>query len=606
MNILFTDKTGTLTHGKLEVVGVITGIGDYKAIENKKITGRLVPGDGKGGAAGAFDVYGEVAKLLSVSLRYNTAAEISRGRAVGGNSTDRILLEFAEGLHNAQLIKYRTADIKKLRTVPFNSTQKFMSTAVSWDGAERVLYKGAPEIILRACTKYYNERGAARALDDKASIYRMAEELSAKAIRLVAVAVAAQGKGQRADVIGDNLTLVGLVAIRDRVRKEAYTSVARLKSAGIQTVMITGDAPATAMAVAREVGILKGHGSSAADYELVRQQSGNRYTLSTDNFSLSNEVVLTSDEVAGMSDRELAEVLPRLRVVARALPSDKSRLVRVAQSLNLVCGMTGDGVNDAPALKKADIGFAMGSGTEVAKEAGDIVIMDDNINSISRAVSYGRTIFKSIRKFLIFKLTINFCAMSTCIIAPLLSIDTPITVIQMLWINLVMDTLAGLAFGGERPREKYMTEPPKRRDEPIINRYMWQQILIMSVFTALASLWFLTSDLVQGHFAARGGAYAMTAFFLFFMLINIFNSFNTRTHELSPLSYLSLNKPFLWIMAAVTTVQVSMVYMGGSVFRTVALSFADFLIVVALAFAVIPVDMIRKAWVNRKGVVAGT
>jgi len=264
--------------------------------------------------------------------------------------------------------------------------------------------------------------------------------------------------------------------------------------------------------------------------------------------------------------------------------------------------MTGDGVNDAPALKKADIGFAMGSGTEVAKEAGDIVIMDDNINSISKAVSYGRTIFKSIRKFIIFKLIINFCAMSICIIAPLLKIDTPITVIQMLWINIVMDTLAGLAFGGEKPRVKYMAEPPKRRDEPIVNRYMWQQVIVGSVVTSIISIWFLLSTTVQDYFGVK----AASAFFMFFMFMNIFNAFNARTHDVNPLSYLSINKPFVWIMGIVSVTQIVMVFFGGAVFRTMPLSILDFGIVMLLALLVIPIDMLRKIIVNRGGSVRGT
>jgi len=521
MNILFTDKTGTLTHGRLEVVGVVAP--DGKLHEKVK---------------------GEIAEMLGLCLRVNTASEISKGRAIGGNSTDRILLEFAHTLPSGH------CEVQKISSVPFSSKAKFMSTTCA-DG--RVLIKGAPEKILAGCEGF-----------DKVAVSRKIEELQSQAIRLVAVAV--------------DKTLVGVVAIRDRCRAEAVGAVGTLKSAGIQVVMITGDAVTTASAVAREVGILGKDG-----------------------------LVLTSDQMAKMTDAQLEEALPKLRVVARALPSDKSRLVRIAQKMNLVCGMTGDGVNDAPALKKADIGFAMGSGTEVAKEAGDIVIMDDNINSISRAVSYGRTIFKSIRKFLIFKLIINFCAMAICIIAPLLKIDTPITVIQMLWINIVMDTLAGLAFGGEKPRAKYMKEPPKRRDEPIINRYMWQQIIVGSVTTAIISMWFLLSPMVQSHFDGRGGAiYTASAFFMFFMFMNIFNSFNARTHEFNPLSYLSMNKPFVWIMGIVSLTQILMVFFGGSVFRTVPLSLLDFGIVMLLALLVIPIDMVRKLIVNRKGRVTGT
>jgi len=502
MNILFTDKTGTLTQGKLEVAEVI-----------------------------ADDM-----KMLGLILRYNNSALMSGAKAVGGNFTDRILLEYA------QTLSYIEATVKEV--IPFNSADKFMS-AVLADG--RILYKGAPEVILAKCK------------GDTTAISRKVDELTAKAYRLIACSI--------------DDTFVGLVAIRDNVRPEAILAVKSLQSAGIQTVMITGDAKATAVAVAREVGILTtGRG----------------------------EIVMTSSELGKLSDVELERVLPSLRVVARALPSDKSRLVRIAQKLGLVAGMTGDGVNDAPALRAADIGFAMGSGTEVAKEAGDIVIVNDNIGSIARATSYGRTIFKSIRKFLIFKLTINFVAMGISILAPFLGIGVPITVLQMLWINIVMDTLAGLAYGGERPRKSYMQEPPKRRGEPIINRYMWGQILYASLFMGVLCLWFLLSPAIQGGFAGRGVAYGMTAFFAFFMFINIFNSFNSRTHDLNPISYLSLNKPFVWIMGIVTVAQILLIFFGGSVFRTEAISFKHFMLVLLLAATIIPIDMLRKLFIKWK------
>jgi len=311
-----------------------------------------------------------------------------------------------------------------------------------------------------------------------------------------------------------------------------------------------------------------------------------------------DEIVLTSQELAKLSDEELVKILPSLRVIARALPSDKNRLVRVAQSVGLVVGMTGDGVNDAPALKSADVGFAMGSGTEVAKEAGDVIIMDDNITSISKSVGFGRTIFKSIRKFLIFKLTINFVAVGISILAPFLGIGVPITVLQMLWINIVMDTLAGLAYGGEKPRASYMAEPPKRRSDPIITRYMWGQIGFASLFIGGLSLWFLLSRQVQSSLAPYGEIYAMTAFFAFFMFINIFNTFNSRTHDVNLISYLSLNKPFIYIMGLVTLVQVLFIFFGGSIFRTEMLNFQHFIFVTLLAFTVLPVDMLRKLFLK--------
>ena len=586
LNILFTDKTGTLTNGKLEVVHLIDPAGTMHSVATSgailpqhsdvvKVPStpplthqdvNLNPLSGKGVAlAQASDGVCVFRRLLGTALRYNTAAEMSNNRAIGGNSTDRILLEFAQTLpYEPNLIK--------TRTTPFDSAKKFMSTTLA-DG--RTLYKGAQEVILPRCTQVINADGTTSPLA-LAPLAHTINELTQKAFRLIAVAV-------------DNI-FIALVAIRDQVRPEAAGGITRLTSAGIQTVMITGDARETAIAVAREVGIL-----SNEKFLCCKSSFENSPPLWRGaERSEAGWFVLTSDELAALTDEHLARILPHLRVVARALPSDKSRLVRIAQSLNLVTGMTGDGVNDAPALKRADVGFAMGSGTEVAKEAGDVIILDDNISSIGRAVAYGRTIFKSIRKFLIFKLTINFCAMAVSIIAPFVNISTPITVLQMLWINIVMDTLAGLAYGGEKPRASYMREPPKRRDEAIINKYMWQQIITASIFMSLISLWFLKSPLIQTTLSTRGAAYAMTAFFAFFMFINIFNSFNSRTHDLNPISYLSLNKPFIWIMGTVTIAQIILIYFGGEIFRTVPLSPAHFILILALAATIFPADILRK------------
>ncbi|OYP31085.1 ATPase P, partial [Lachnotalea glycerini] len=375
-----------------------------------------------------------------------------------------------------------------------------------------------------------------------------------------------------------NLTLVGFIGIRDDIRSEAKEGIRRVQTAGIQTVMITGDSRETAYAIAKEIGLIQSE----------------------------KELVLTSRELASLSDSVLTEQLSELRVVARALPTDKSRLVRVAQAKGLVVGMTGDGVNDAPALKQADIGFSMGSGTEVSKEAGDIVILDDNFLSIAKAICYGRTIFKSIRKFIIYQLSICMCAVGVTVIGPLVGVDFPITVIQMLWINIVMDTLAGLAFSGEKARLKYMDEPPKSRDEPIMNSYMLNQITVNSVYATLLCLFFLKGDMIQRIFMNREEIYKMTAFFGLFMFSAIFTSFCARTHEVNIFDCLSANKPFLWIMGMVTVIQITILYFGGSVFRTVKLEAKDLILVVILAFTVIPVDILRKSILSRYSDIQGT
>jgi calcium-translocating P-type ATPase len=555
LNILFTDKTGTLTQGKLNVTHFISGNGK---VWNKNEVG-----------TNPVKIWG----ILSDSIKYNCAASLSQDTAIGGNATDRALLEFTTNL------KSNNKNIKKVNVIPFTSDLKYMATTIvgEWNVT---LLKGAPEKLLPFCTKYYDESGAILPLTNKSELDKILKNFAEKAVRMIAIATTSNGgfATSKSNSKFDNLVLVGLLGIRDEIRPEAIKGIREVQSAGIQTVMITGDSAPTARAIATEVG-------------LIRNKS---------------DLVLTSSELSAMSDSVLLNKLSDIRVVARALPSDKSRLVRIAQEKGLVVGMTGDGVNDAPALKQADIGFAMGSGTEVAKEAGDIVILDDNFISISKAVCYGRTIFKSIRKFIIYQLSICMCAVGVTVIAPLVGIDSPITVIQMLWINIVMDTLAGLAFSGEKARLSYMNEQPKARDEKIMNSYMFQQITVNSIYSTALCLFFLKSTAIQNLFGFTDNSYKMTAFFSLFMYSAIFTSFTARTHQMNLLDYLAANKPFIIIMGIVTVIQTIIIYYGGSVFRTVKLDYNDLILVALLSFTVIPVDLLRKSFINSKSEQVGT
>jgi magnesium-transporting ATPase (P-type) len=510
MNILFTDKTGTLTRGKLQVTGFLDTQGNsYTPIESLYDSPRW--------------------RCLHRAITVNNGARLTRaGKPVGGNATDRALLAFA-----------RNAPVKHTLTkgavVPFDSVRKMMSAEVSGD-FDGVLRKGAPEAVFSLCVGFNR-----RLLDEPMRRW--------------------QAEGGRLIAVAEGRKLLGVFCVRDDVRPEAADSVKQLRTAGIQVVMITGDAKVTAESIARRVGLL-------------------------DDASL----VLTSPELSSMTDEQVIDLLPRLRVVARALPGDKSRLVRLARRAGLVTGMTGDGVNDAPALKKADVGFAMGSGTEVAREAGDIVILDDNLLSVAKAVRYGRTVFKSIRKFIIFQLTLNFAALGLTVAAPFIGVETPITVIQMLWINMVMDTLAGLAFGGEQALLEYMREPPKARSEPIINRFMWREILLGAACTVAVGLWFLTSQVTAALFP---GGSLMTAFFALFMYTGICTSLTARTHKFNLLDRLAGNKPFIGIMGLVAFAQTAMIYFGGSVFRTAGLSLAQLVFVLALSCTAVAAHMIR-------------
>lgn len=538
INILFTDKTGTLTTGNLAVETVISGDGCvYRSLEALHGSPRLE-------------------RLVGLSCICNGSAALSGGKALGGNSTERALLSFCAPLAP------KLASVKKIKQVPFNSGKKYSWTRIS-DSGELVLIKGAPEKLLPKCSGYYDRNGIRKqGLPD--TVWKNLSDMTKKAVRVLLLAVCDRDF-DREDA---KLTLVALVGIRDRLRPEVREAVETVKRAGIQTVMITGDNRETAVSIAHDAGLYTGS---------------------------ARELVLTGSDLAQMSDKELKEKLPFLRVVARALPTDKSRLVRLSQELGLVVGMTGDGVNDATALKRADVGFAMGSGTEMAKDAGDIVILDDNFASITRAILYGRTIFHSIRKFIVFQLTMNFCAVGVSLVGPFIGVDTPVTVMQMLWINIIMDTLAGLAFAGEAPQAAYMEEKPKSRREPIVTREMLGQILITGGYTILMCIAFLRLPTFREAFRFEDDFVGfMTAFFTLFVFCGIFNAFNSRTHRLNLLSNLKKNRNFLVVMLFVSIVQILLIYFGGTMFRTHALSYHAIGDILMLAFTVVPFDLVRK------------
>lgn len=545
LNILFSDKTGTITKGQLEAVVFVDGKGkqynNYEAVE------------------------GELKKLLSLSIHQNTNAMITthdnKTKIIGGNATERAILGFA--------VNDAYEGVEKIHSIPFNSDNKYSATHVHGD-YHLTLIKGAPERIINKCKYYFDESGQKQELSNMKAIDDQIDALANRAIRVLALAVTDSELEEEGLPEGD-WTLVGVIGIRDEVRPESIEAIAEVQNAGVQVVMITGDRKDTAVAIAKEAGLLKDE----------------------------KDIVLTSDELQGLDDDKLKEMLPNIKVIARALPSDKSRLVRVAQELNMVVGMTGDGVNDSPALKKADVGFAMGGGTEVAKEASDIVIMDDNFSSIDKAILYGRTIFNSIRKFIIFQLTINVTAVLISfvapLVAPLVGMDNPLSITQILWVNLVMDTLAALAFGGEPALKRFMKEKPKRRDENIVSGYMWSSILTGSLWVFALSLFMLLTPFAKDMFRPdAGNKYLLTGYFAFFIFAAVFNAFNARTDKLNLLENIGQNRGFIRVILLITVVQVLMTYLGGVILRCFGLTINEWLFVILAAVTIIPIDLIRK------------
>lgn len=544
LSLLFTDKTGTITEGRLSVVELVTGnVRPFQSL--KEMPSSL-----------ALDVI--------TGIGVNNSASVSNGNIIGGNSTDRALMSF---LVDSKLDK--SMNKSEVRSFdPFDSSKKYSSVTVSRDGANITYIKGAPEKILEKCARYIDENGAEKELVEKNFLTAYIDTQAGRSMRLLAVAKAI---GDNHD---ENLTLVCLLSIRDNVRKEAVEAIREVQNAGIQVVMVTGDRKETAVAIAKESGLL----------------------------TSPQDVALTSAEMAEKSDDELKQILPNLRVVARSLPTDKSRLVRIAQELNLVVGMTGDGVNDSPALKKADVGFAMGSGTEVAKAAGDITILDDNFLSIEKAILYGRTMFQSIRKFLIFQLTVNVAAVLTCFLGPMIGVkdNVVLTVVQLLLVNLAMDTLAAIAFGSEPALKDYMKDKPIPRSESIVNGDMFFEIIFNAAYITFICLAILFWDPIRKLFGTTDITYLRSAVFATFMMAITFNGFNARSTHFNPVKGLSKNPNFIFVMLGIICLQFLFVTFGGKVLSVTPLSAQSWGICVLLAFLVIPLETIRNFIFSRR------
>ena len=533
LNILFSDKTGTITKGQLEVVEFFDGCGRTTDI-----------------AAAP-----KMAEALHLSIGKNTGALFDdQHNVVGGNMTDQALLKFL-GEDTFRALAARE-DCEIGAQQDFNSANKFSQAYLPGQG--RTFYKGAPERLLAKAKKCLDAQGNEVPIDE-AALNAKIDALANRAMRVLAFGYSRQPLVR--DEIHDDLVLIGLVGIRDDVRPEAREAIEEVQKAGIQVVMITGDRRETAMAIAREANLYHG----------------------------GDELVLTSAELAEMSDDEVKKIIPRIRVISRALPTDKSRMVRLCQELNLVVGMTGDGVNDSPALKRADVGFAMGSGTEVAKEAGKLVILDDNFNSIKNAIWYGRTLYINILKFCKMQLVINLAAVFVSAISPFLGIESPLKVTHLLWINLCMDSLASLMFAGEPALKKYMRMKPRRRDESIISKPMAIQILIMSIWLTIISLaWFLV-PVFRSCFATDAQWY--TGFFCMFVFSFMVNAFNVRSDGLNVFEHIGENKRFIHIWLAI---MVSIGGVIGEIFSCQRFGLQGWIAVSLMALTMYPVDILRK------------
>lgn len=534
LNVLFSDKTGTITKGKLEVVEFFDG-----AIQD------------------SYQASTAIQEVLGLCIGRNTGAMFDdHGQVIGGNATDKALL--------AYLTQERFDALKEIhieQAQQFNSANKYSAAQING----KTYYKGAPERLLAQATHYLDANGNKQPLDlDR--INEKIDQLAEKSMRVLSFAYSESALVE--DTLPTDLVIVGFVGIRDDVRPEARQAIKEVQDAGIQVVMITGDRKETAVAIAKDCG-------------LIQKES---------------DVALTSEELNRLSDEEVKELLPNIRVIARALPTDKSRMVRLTQELNLVCGMTGDGVNDAPALKRADVGFAMGSGTDVAKEVGDIVILDDNFKSIESAILYGRTIYNNIQKFIKFQLTINVAAVAICAIVPFLGMPQPLGVTHILWINLIMDGLGALALGSEPALKVYMNEKPKSRTESIVSRKIMGQILVAGTYVTILSLIFLTLPFFKQFFGSED--IHSTAYFSLFVLLAVFNAFNIRSEGANLFVHMNQNPGFIKVMGVIVIVQIILTFVGGKMFSCTPMGLAHWVLILLLAVSIIPVDLLRKTIVG--------
>lgn len=555
LNILFSDKTGTITKGTLEAVEFFTAEGETIPLDK---IGR----------------YGKLKQYLDLAIGKNTASMFDDShKVIGGNATDRALMKFIG--EDTYIHLNSNKEYSDTVSQSFNSMNKFSQAYIS--GLGKTFYKGAPEKFIAAAKRAVDKDGNEIFLDDT-KVNQRINELASRAMRVLAFGYSE--KELTEDKINDDVVIIGFIAIRDDVRPEARDAIKEVREAGIQVVMITGDRLETAVSIAHDAGLINS----------------------------DSDISLTSAELNNMSDDEVKKIIKNIRVIARALPTDKSRMVRLCQELNMVVGMTGDGVNDSSALKRADVGFAMGSGTEAAKEAGEIVILDDNFKSIKDAILYGRTIYLNILKFCKFQLVINIAAVIISALSPFFGVNEPLKVTHLLFVNLVMDGLGAIMLGNEPVHEEYMKDKPRRRDENIISKKMAGQILTMGLWVTVLSFVFLKLPFFDRFFDSE--EQKLTAYFVLFIATSLFNAFNVRDDGFGIFKDLNANPGFLKVFFTIIIVQAFIVNATlipfplfkwiGEMFSCVPFGITGWICVFVLAALIIPVDFIRKAVIGNK------
>lgn len=539
IQLLCTDKTGTLTVGKL--VPVENVMGDGKSITEDENTYNLFK----------YNV------ILNSSAMFD-----ENNKIVGGNATERALLS----LVNADEYKKITNSATIVSKKSFNSANKFSAVETEYNGETFTYYKGAPERLIDAATKCVTLNGLESI--DKDKLKMIVRSYTVKAMRVIATGYSSSKLPE--DGFPNDLIITSLVAIRDDVRPEVPEAVAKMHDAGVQVMMVTGDVIDTAKAIAKDAGLI----------------------------TSESDIAMSAIDFDALSDEEAKEKLPYIKVIARATPNTKLRIVRLAQELGLCVGMTGDGTNDAPALKAADVGFSMGSGTDVCKEAGDIIITDDNFVSITDAVLLGRTFMHNVMKFLKFQLPINVGLVILSILYPIIMAVEAVAAVQILVINIVMDSLNSLSFGGEPAKDEYMKEKPIPKGSKLLSKETIGQIAVSVVaFIGIFGITLLPS--VQKIFGNDEAIYA-TARFALLVMMATFNGFNIRTDGFNLFKGIRKNKLFVEIAVAIFALTFVLAQYGGDIMGCTAMTPTQWGVTVVLAFMIIPIDLVRKAIIKIK------
>ena len=541
VNLICTDKTGTLTTGEMTSTVMING--NCQDIFNKESS---------------------LNELIDLNICMNNSAVFdSNGNITGGNSIDRAVLDMlspedAQKIQNKAIMKKR---------VPFSSENKFSAVTLNNGANDFTVYKGAPEKLIEKCKFYLDNDGIATELTEekRKALKSHIKGLTEKAMRCIALTIS----DKTDDGLPDEMNLLGVIGVVDPVRNEVPEAVKIAHKAGIQVIEITGDCMETAKAVAMEAGIYK-----------------------------PGDLAVTNDEFEAMSDVKVKEIIPQLRVISRCSPNTKLRLVTLAQEIGMSVAMTGDGVNDAPALKKADVGFGMQDGSDVAKEAADIVLTDNNFASVVKAVELGRTFMHNIMMFLEFQLPINISLLILSMVFPIISGGSALlAAVQILIVNIIMDSLNSLSFGGEPPKEEYMNEEPIMKGSGLFIRGAKGRIALSSiVFIALFGV--ITFGPVGNMFATKLSA--MTARFALLCLMAVFNGFTIRTDSMNLFKGIKNNKLFVYIALGIFAMAVVLCNFVGNLVQTTPMDAKQWIVVLVTAFMVVPVDWIRKA-ICKKG-----